>query len=55
MDRQDFLAVLDLLLGEGDIDESFLTNPTDSPESHALLMSYERFKEKIGKAYNGTL
>ncbi|KAJ7238534.1 hypothetical protein B0H12DRAFT_1237888 [Mycena haematopus] len=48
-DQRQFSATLDALLGEADIDETFLDDTTDSPQARALHMSYERFKSDVAK------
>jgi hypothetical protein len=47
MERKDLLAILDALLGERDIEDSFLVDSPDSPQARAIHMSYESFKTQV--------
>ena len=47
LERKELLETLDVLLREGDIDESFLDDTTNSPEARALHMKWELFKTHV--------
>ncbi|KAJ6505109.1 hypothetical protein C8R45DRAFT_1181116 [Mycena sanguinolenta] len=49
LDRKEFLETLEILLREGDVDESFLDDTTNSPEARALHMRWEQFKAKVAQ------
>ncbi|KAF7368061.1 hypothetical protein MSAN_00872200 [Mycena sanguinolenta] len=49
LDRKGLLETLEILLREGDVDETFLDDTTNSPQARALHMRWEQFKVKVAE------